>query len=89
MVRCAATSWDGAEKKVTVALGETKLELWIGSNIALINGAATLIDPGNTDVKPLIMNSRTMLPMRFVTEKLGCAVEWLPASRQIKIEYPK
>jgi hypothetical protein len=84
----AATAWDGTEKKVTVALGETKLELWIGSNIALINGSATLIDPSNTEVKPLIMNSRTMLPMRFVTEKLGCAVEWLPASRQIKIDCP-
>ncbi len=84
----AQTVWDGNQNKVTVTLGDTKIELWIGSNTAKINGAATLIDPNNPDVKPLIMNSRTMLPMRFVTEKLGCTVEWIPLGSQIKVDHP-
>ncbi len=84
----ALTEWNGSENKVTVTLGKTKLELWIGSNMAFINGVATMIDPNNPDVKPLIINSRTMLPMRFVTEKLGCTVEWIPASQQIKVNHP-
>jgi hypothetical protein len=29
-----------------------------------------------------------MLPMRFVTEKLGCGIEWLPDTEQIKVTYP-
>jgi hypothetical protein len=83
----AETAWDGNERKVTVTLGTTKLELWIGSNKALFNGTSILIDPDNPDVMPLIINSRTMLPMRFVTEKLGCDVEWVPADKQIKVNY--
>lgn len=84
----AVTEWNGNENKVTVTLGTTKIELWIGSNTALINGVSTMIDPNNPDVKPLIINNRTMLPMRFVTEKLGCDVEWIPPS-QINVNYPK
>ncbi len=83
----AVTAWDGNERKVTVTLGETKLELWIGKNAALLNGSAIQIDPANPEVKPMIINDRTMLPMRFVAEKLGCDVEWLPATKQIKVDY--
>jgi len=84
----AETVWDGNENKVTVILGATKLELWLGSNTALLNGAATLIDPNNPAIKPIIINERTMLPMRFVTENLGCDVEWIQAYNQIKVKYP-
>lgn len=84
----AVTEWNGNENKVTVTLGATKIELWIGSSTALINGVSTMIDPNNPEVKPLIINNRTMLPMRFVTEKLGCDVEWVPPT-QIIVNYPK
>ena len=83
----ADTAWDPVEQKVTVTLGSTKLELWIGNNIALINGVETPIDPDNPNVKPIILNSRTMLPLRFVTEKLGCTVEWIPEGSLIRILY--
>ena len=39
---------------------ETIIELWIGKN----------------KVVPLIVGGRTVLPMRFVAENLGCTVEW-------------
>ncbi|MGI6435504.1 MAG: stalk domain-containing protein [Syntrophomonadaceae bacterium] len=39
------------------------------------------------DVSPISVEGRTMLPMRVVTEKLGCTVEWIPDSRQIKVDY--
>lgn len=84
----AATAWDGTDRKVTIKLGNKEIQLWIGSNSALINGVSTPIDSENPDIKPIIMNDRTMLPMRFVTENLGCSVEWIPASRQINVSYP-
>ena len=46
-----------------------------------------MIDPENPDVKPVILNSRTMFPMHFVTAKLGCEVAWLPVDKQIKVDY--
>lgn len=60
---------------------------WIGSSTAKLNGSPIQIDPQNPGVKPLIVNGRTMLPMRFVAEKLGCGVEWLPDTKQIKVDY--
>ena len=64
-------SWDGTERKVTITLKNTKIELWIDKKSALVNGATKELD-----VEPQIINSRTMIPLRFVTENLGCSVQW-------------
>ncbi|HQO99804.1 MAG TPA: stalk domain-containing protein, partial [Caldisericia bacterium] len=62
----AEVGWDGDEKKVTVTLKNTTIELWIGKNIAKVNGVDTPIDPDNPKVVPMIISGRTMLPVRFV-----------------------
>jgi len=79
--------WDSSEKKVTVTLGSTTIELWIGKSIAKVNGVDTPIDSSNSKVVPEIINSRTMLPLRFVTEKLGCDVKWNGTTQTITITY--
>jgi hypothetical protein len=79
--------WDANEKKVTVILGNDTIELWIGKNTAKVNGVNTLIDSTNSKVVPEIINSRTMLPLRFVTENLGCDVQWEGTTKTITITY--
>jgi len=79
--------WDSSEKKVTVTLGSTTIELWIGKSIAKVNGVDTPIDSSNSKVVPEIINSRTMLPLRFVTENLGCDVQWNGTTKTITITY--
>jgi uncharacterized protein YxeA len=79
--------WDGTEKKVTVSLGSTTIELWIGKNTARVNGTDTPIDSTNSKVVPEIINGRTMLPLRFVTENLGCQLQWDPNTKTITITY--
>ena len=80
--------WDAAERKATVTLGTKVLELWIGKNTARVNGAYTLIDPLNPEVKPIILPpGRTMLPFRFIAEQLGAVVEWDPVKREVTITY--
>ena len=79
--------WDGTERKVTIDFNSTVIELWIDKPQARVNGVMKWIDPNNHDVKPIIINSRTMLPLRFVTENLGCKAEWDPATRTITIIY--
>ncbi|OQA08781.1 MAG: hypothetical protein BWY65_01359 [Firmicutes bacterium ADurb.Bin373] len=81
----ADVAWDDAARKVTVSLGETKMELWIGQSNASVNGKIVPIDADNINVKPLIINGRTMLPLRFVTETLGCEVQWEQAAKKITI----
>ncbi|HOC53333.1 MAG TPA: stalk domain-containing protein, partial [Caldisericia bacterium] len=85
----AEVGWDGDEKKVTVTLKNTTIELWIGKNIAKVNGVDTPIDPDNPKVVPMIISGRTMLPVRFVAENLGCKVDWDQDTKTVTITYPK
>jgi len=48
----ASVGWDENEKKVTVTLKNTTIELWIGKNIAKVNGNYKFIDPDNSKVVP-------------------------------------
>jgi len=79
--------WDASTKKVTVSLGSNTIELWIGKSVAKVNGADTPIDSTNSKVVPEIINGRTMLPLRFVAENLGCDVQWDGTTRTITITY--
>ncbi|MEM3385958.1 MAG: copper amine oxidase N-terminal domain-containing protein, partial [Nitrososphaeria archaeon] len=80
-------SWDGTQKKVTVSLGSNTIELWIGKSSALVNGIDTPIDSSNPKVVPEIINGRTMLPLRFVAESLGCDVQWDGTTKTITLTY--
>ncbi len=79
--------WEATEKKVVCTLGETTVEMWIGKPIAKINGQEVQIDPDNPDVVPTIINDRTMVPMRFLAESLGCEVEWVADTKEIILTY--
>jgi hypothetical protein len=80
-------AWDPVEKKVTINLHTNTIELWIGKPTARVNGVFKPIDSTNPKVVPEIINGRTMLPLRFVTENLGCQVQWDPNTKTITITY--
>ncbi len=82
-----SVSWDASTKKVTVSLGSTTIELWIGKSIAKVNGADVHIDSANPKVVPEIINSRTYLPIRFISENLGATVDWDSETQTITIYY--
>ncbi len=74
--------WLAAEKKVTIEQKGTIIDLWIDKNETLINGK-----PGMTDVAPIIKNSRTMLPLRFIADNLGAKVDWDGVSYKVTIQF--
>ncbi|MCX8094999.1 MAG: stalk domain-containing protein [Caldisericia bacterium] len=74
--------WNGNERKVIIKLKDTTIELWIDKKSARVNGTSKQLD-----VPPQIINGRTMLPLRFVTEELGCVVEWDGNTKTITINY--
>ena len=82
-----SVGWDGTARKATVTLGSTSLQLWIGKSAATVNGTSTPIDSTNSKVVPEIINGRTMLPLRFVTENLGATVGWEQNTQTITITY--
>ncbi len=79
--------WNGNEKKVTIKHKSNIIELWIGKNTARVNGVNTPIDPSNPKVVPLIISGRTMFPVRFVAENLGCKVDYDSKYKLITIIY--
>lgn len=79
--------WDGDERKVTCNLSDKIVELWIDKPTARVNGVEVQIDADNPDVVPTIINDRTMVPMRFIAESLGCEVEWISDTQEIKVTY--
>jgi len=50
--------------------------LCIGSSSAFINNSIVQVDTTNPGVGPIIMNERTLVPVRFVSEKFGANVKW-------------
>ncbi len=83
-----SVQWDPNERKVTIELGTTKVELWINNPEAKVNGETVWIDPNNHNVKPIIVDpGRTMIPLRFVLESLGANVTWDNTTRTITIIY--
>lgn len=86
----ATVAWDEAQHKVTIT-GNKTIELWIDNPWARVNGVSVLIDPDNQKVRPIIMMpaGRTMMPLRFITETLGCEVEWNGAIQEVLITYPQ
>jgi len=86
----ASLDWDPAERKVSISNNTTLIELWIGQNTARVNGVKKLIDANNPEVIPIILPpGRTMLPLRFISENLGCQVDWNNALREAKVTYSK
>lgn len=85
----AAVGWNGGMQKATVTLGGTFLELWIDNPTARVNGVDKLIDTNNNEVTPVIVPpGRTMLPLRFIAEAMGCEVNYDGPTQSIEVLYP-
>ena len=61
---------------------ETKLELQINSNIIKIDGIEKRMDTA-----PFTLNSRTYLPVRFISEALGCYVRFYPSEKKVMVRH--
>ncbi len=73
--------WSAPEQKLTINMGTNTIDLWIGQNNARVGGVSKTLDTA-----PFVSDTgRTMLPLRFVTENLGCQVSWDAASQQATI----
>lgn len=72
------------EKPAVAAPTQDEIVLTIGSTEAIVNGKEITLD-----VAPVIMNNRTLVPIRFVSEALGYEVSWDEATQQVKIKTTK
>lgn len=73
-------AWDGEARKVTLEYNGSTIELVIDSVTAVLNG-----EENTLDVSPVIINGRTMLPIRFVSESFGFDVGWDSEAQKVTI----
>ena len=76
----AEIEWKEQTRTVRATLGETVIVLCVGVDEGKVNDKDVQLD-----VAPQIIDGRTMVPVRFVAESLGCKVDWDGSSQTVII----
>jgi hypothetical protein len=76
----ADVSWDELARRAEIALNEETVTLVIDSDIAYVRGL-----PKQLDVPARIVEGRTLVPARFLSESLHAEVGWDEVSRTVSI----
>ena len=77
----AIVGWDHDSSQVSIYQDDRNIQLVIGSSVAYVNGNALTLD-----APAELFNNRTMVPVRFVAEALGCEVDWYEAGQTVIIK---
>ena len=76
----AEFDWNGADQTITIRANGKIIVLTIGAEDALVDGAAKPL------AKPaMLVEGRTLIPIRFVAEELDYAVDWDDGARTVLI----
>ena len=73
------------EKEKIVALDNGKIQLPVNQNKAVVDGNIVSIDKENDKVGTIVLNDKTYLPIRFVSESLGYKVEYVSDKKEVYI----
>jgi len=78
----ATVSWNDTTKTIISTRGSDTIVMQINSKVMTVNGKA--LNPV-LDVPPMIMDGRTLVPVRAVADALGCKVDWNGTTRLVSI----
>ncbi len=67
----AKVEWVQQEQKIVINKGDKKIILYVGKKDVSVNGQNYTLD-----VAVRLVNDRTIVPLRFVSEALGAGVKW-------------
>jgi tetratricopeptide (TPR) repeat protein len=76
----AELSWDGKARKVSAVKGSITISATIDNKVAYVNNTAKELE-----TPPVIINDRTLVPVRFISEALGAKVNWDPDNKLVDI----
>ena len=72
--------WDGKNRTVTLMLDDDVIKLVIDSTTAYTNSRAATLDTA-----PVVINDRTMLPIRYIAEGFNLGVAWEGDSHRVSV----
>ncbi|NPV92868.1 MAG: hypothetical protein HPY50_19040 [Firmicutes bacterium] len=76
----AKVGWEASTRTIELVQGNTSLRLQIGNLLAMKNDRRLQLDAA-----PQIINNRTLVPLRFISEAFGASVAWNGATRTVSI----
>lgn len=62
------------------------LALKIGSPLAVSGDKTVMVDKDNASAAPVIIEGRTLMPVRFISENFGCDVSWDNDTRTVTVK---
>lgn len=77
----AEVGWNNAAQAASARKDNIHIILTVNSNIMLKN-----LEPIELNVGAVMIDGRTLIPVRAVSEAFGCAVTWDQESKTVKIE---
>ncbi|MDD6735188.1 MAG: copper amine oxidase N-terminal domain-containing protein [Clostridiales bacterium] len=78
----ARVDWDDSTRSITITYGGNSVKLELDSDRASVNGEQKLLD-----VPAQLVNEKTMIPLRFISEELGFTVDYDDAEKIVDIKY--
>jgi len=75
----------GTARTTAQTLGDV-VALMVDNPNAYAKGAKTYVDTNNLEIKPLVQNGRTLVPVRFIAEKFGANVGWDDATQTVIVQ---
>ncbi len=78
----ASVEWNDAKKQVLIKKDGSEILLTVGSETAYVNEQKVTLD-----CAPTIISDRCMVPIRFISETLGCTVNWEEKTKSVYITY--
>lgn len=76
----ATVDWNNDTQTVTSNKGNTTIKITVGDNKLYVNNNVTVLD-----VPAQIVNDRTLVPVRAISEAFGCNVDWDGNTRTVSI----
>ncbi len=76
----AEVNWDEKSQTITAYNELTIVKCTIGDNTMHVNNVEKTID-----VPPMIIDARTLVPVRFVAESFDCDVSWSPETMTVSV----
>lgn len=80
----ATVGWEDETYTVTATKNDITMELTIGETVYKVNG-----EEKTMDVPAKLENQRTLVPLRVVSETLGCEVNWNGEKYEVTVDTPE
>ena len=76
--------WEAGEGRITLVAQGHEVVMWLGERSIVADGEA-----GSMDVAAQSINDRTMVPVRFAAENVGCQIAWIGSTREVIIVFAR